>query len=139
MSEVTTMATYHIYANQDKQYAIDKITALDCSKKNWNVKVERLTRSLEQNNLFHMWMAEISKGYALATGEYIKPAVFKEFFKQQFLGNESYAINKKHFTRTRQTRSLPKDAMCELLNNVQYYVGSEMSEYDIQLTQPEWR
>jgi len=134
------MATYHVYVNQDKRYAIDKIEALDCSnKKYWSVKVERLTRSLEQNNLFHMWMTEISKGYALATGDYINPSIWKEFFKQQFLGKETYQIGGKKFTRTKQTRSLPKDLMCELLNNVQYYIGSEMTDFDIQLTQPDWR
>lgn len=132
------MATHYIFANKDKQFAIDKINELDCSKK-WAVKIERCTRSVEQNNLFHMWMTEISRGYYEATGDKKSPGIWKIYFKDKFLGEWTYPVMGELVTEVRKTRSLPKNEMCQLLDDVQNYVGSEMSQFNIVLTQPEWR
>lgn len=145
------MTVFYISQNQDKKWPITKIEELNCEKKkDWVITIARMTRSIEQNNLMHKWFMEISKGYREAMGEtYIDedgdevssptPEVWKEYFKQRFLGQESFKVGRKLITKTRKTRNLPKDKMREFMDDVQNFVGSEMSKFNIQLTQPEWR
>jgi hypothetical protein len=130
------MTVFYISANLDKKWAIQKIEELDCSKKkDWVVKVTRMTRSIEQNNLMHQWFTEISKGYREATGDIVSPEVWKEYMKQRFLGQESFKVGSKTITKTRKTRNLPKDKMRDFMDDVQNFVGSEMSQFNIQLAQ----
>jgi len=87
------------------------------------------SRSLAQNRLFHMWMREISQGWAEATGEFHAPDVWKEYFKRLHLGQETI----RGVSVTRQTSKLKVAEMADFLTWIDHYVGSELG---ITLTHP---
>jgi len=87
------------------------------------------SRSLAQNRLFHMWMREISQGWAEATGEFHAPDVWKEYFKRLYLGQETI----RGMSVTRHTSKLKVTEMAEFLTWIDHYVGSELG---VTLTHP---
>lgn len=87
------------------------------------------SRSLAQNRLFHMWMREISQGWAEATGEFYAPDVWKEYFKRLHLGQDTV----RGISVTRQTSKLKVAEMADFLTWIDHYTGSELG---ITLTHP---
>lgn len=89
-------------------------------------------RSIQQNKMFHAWMNEISRAHYLATGEPFSPKAWKEYFKISFLGSETMRLPDGSFiSRTTKTSNLSSAKMKKFLDDIEHYVGSEMSEYGL--------
>ena len=85
------------------------------------------SRSLAQNNLFHMWCRQVSLDYAETYGQFYSPAHWKIYFKEMFLGYESIEINGKIINELRHTSKLNVKQFSEFLEQVDMYSGSEFS------------
>ena len=91
------------------------------------IKPHKSSRSLAQNNLFHMWCRQVSLDYAETYGQFYSPAHWKIYFKEMFLGYESVEINGKIINELRQTSKLNVKQFSEFLEQVDMYSGSEFS------------
>ena len=93
-------------------------------------------RSDPQNKIFHVWMIEISKAWnfhKLENEPMISPEGFKEFFKRLFLGCEDLHLPDCVLRKPKKTSKLTKSEFATLLDDIQNYVRSEMSDYGINL------
>lgn len=93
------------------------------------IRKKENNRSAAQNRLFHMWMREVSQGYAETIGEWYAPEVWKEYFKKIHLGQETI----RGVDVTRGTSKLKVAEMADFLTWVDHYCGSE---FGIILTHP---
>ena len=111
------------------------LAGLDPEKK-WIVKVERYRsrRSLAQNRLLHMWMQVVSEEYYLSHGQYHAPEVWKEYFKQMFLGDDVSIVLGSHVILPKKTSALNTRDMSEFLNKTEMYCAVE---FEISLPRPE--
>ncbi|MFV2057335.1 MAG: recombination protein NinB [Thiohalomonadales bacterium] len=94
------------------------------------IKVFKRDRSKEQNALFHVWAAYISKQYYLTHGTHFAPKVWKEYFKKEFLGEETLEGPRGTMVRTRRTRDLSVPEMSEFMLRLTVYC---LEEYNITL------
>jgi hypothetical protein len=110
--------------------ACDRLQRLDLSQ-GWEqvLRIKKDSRSLRQNRTFHGWMTEISQKFAEATGRFAPAKWWKEYFKEMFLGEESFEVNGKVVTRTRHTSDLNTADMAEFMTKVDHYCGSELNIY----------
>ena len=90
-------------------------------------------RSLAQNRLLHMWMREVSQGFAEHYGDWKAPDVWKEFFKRLFLGQTEHKIHGASVAMTAKTSSLKVAEFSDFLNQIDLYCGSELG---LMLTHP---
>jgi hypothetical protein len=102
------------------------------------VKPHEAKRSEAQSSLFHIWMREVSRQYAEATGAFHEPKVWKIFFKRMFLGEEHISCRGMEWDETRHTSDLKVREFSDFLEIVEHYCGSELG---IVLPHPEdmWR
>ena len=90
----------------------------------WKPYISR--RSADQNSLFHVWMREVADQHSAATGQFYPPAVWKEYFKRLFLGEETIEIEGKKFDMVKHTSRLNVADMRNLMEQVQHYCGAEL-------------
>jgi len=99
------------------------------------IKEYKKNRSKSQNALMHMWFTVIAKEYFLTQGKAYSPEVWKEFFKEQYLGQEVIEMpNGKLKVRNKRTRDLKVSEMAAFLSDIDMHAGSE---FEIQLPRPE--
>ncbi|RMH19751.1 MAG: hypothetical protein D6698_05285 [Gammaproteobacteria bacterium] len=127
--------TFFVNNDQSLLLCLQYIEGIDPADK-WlvTIKRHRSRRSLAQNRLLHMWMQVISEEYYLTHGEYHAPAVWKEYFKQLFLGDDVSIVLGSHVVLPRKTSALNTAQMAEFLNKIDMYCAAE---FEIQLPQPE--
>lgn len=70
------------------------------------VRPYKRSRSIAQNNLAHSWFVAIANAYEETFGDRKSPAVWKEYLKGLFLGEESSEVMGKTVTTTRHTADL---------------------------------
>ncbi len=75
-------------------------------------------RSKEQNALFHMWCAQVSKNYYLTHGEHFSPTVWKEYFKRELLGEETLNAPRGTIIRIKRTRDLKVSEMSAFMERM---------------------
>lgn len=112
---------YHIISEIVRQNAAN---AVMMAPDNYEVLIrpKRTSRSNSQNRLFHMWMREVSQGYAESTGEWYAPEVWKEYFKKLHLGQETI----RGIDITRATSKMTVSEMQDFLTWIDHYSGSEL-------------
>ena len=88
------------------------------------------SRSKAQNRLMHSYFLQVSKARHLAGHNKYSPKVWKEFFKLEFLGEELIDLpGGRQILRTRRTRDLKVKEMCDFIDNVDNYAGSELNVF----------
>lgn len=97
------------------------------------IRLHRNKRTLAQNNLYWMWMTEISKHVFFSTGKRFSPEDIHEWFKDQFLGKRAVQINGITTIVTRSTTKLKIPEFTEYLQRIEHYARDEL---DLQLTHP---
>jgi len=120
--------SYKIVTEKDRQDLLQRISHASLERP-WRVTVEfyKKKRSIDQNDLFHVLMREVSQKYAEHYGEFITPTFFKKFFKEMFLGQEVAIISGKQVAVTRSTSDLNVQEMSDLIEQVYMYASTEWS------------
>jgi len=90
------------------------------------IKPYKPDRSKQQNALLHAWFTEISKQYHLTHGCLYSPKVWKEYFKQTLLGEESIQGPRGLMVRTIRTRDLKVDEMSEFMERIMIHCADEL-------------
>jgi len=82
------------------------------------VRAYRKRRSLAQNACLHGWCKAIADAYELSHGERIAPAVWKEWLKGHFLGEQSVEVMGRQVTVTRHTAGLSVVEFRDFLDSI---------------------
>jgi len=98
------------------------------------IREKKKDRSLAQNNLLHMWCAQISREVAESHDKYYPASHWKEYLKAMFLGEETIRMGQKTITRTVPTSNLKVGEFAEFLTNIDHYSGAKLK---IWLDRPE--
>lgn len=87
-------------------------------------------RTLAQNSLFHMWLAQISREFYLKTGKQFCIQEWKTEFKERFLGYVPIRTpSGKIVEQLRHTSKLNVKEFREFLENIDHYCGSTLEIY----------
>jgi len=92
------------------------------------IRTYKENRNLEQNKLFHSICAQVSENYSLSHGKYFAPLVFKQLFKQLFVGSTSIALPNGTIRDVDiSTTELSVKQMASLIDKILVYCATEMS------------
>jgi len=95
------------------------------------IRTHKSRRNVDQNACLHGWCRHISMRWLEATGEQISPAAWKEFFKRQYLGEETITICGQSMDVTRRSRDLTVPEMRDFLEWIDHFAGSELEITDL--------
>lgn len=122
--------TFIIRSEEIASRACEAVRGLDFSQVHEVVvRPHKSNRSLAQNRTLHGWMTERSQKFAEATGKFATSKWWKEYFKEMFLGSESFEVNGKIITKTRSTADLKVGEFAEFLTTIDRYCVTELHIY----------
>lgn len=90
------------------------------------IRPHKSKRSLQQNALLHAWLREISQQHAESHGTFYKPELWKEYFRELFLGQKVLEVCGKVFERKVSTTELTVEEMTRFMEQIDHYCGSEL-------------
>ena len=111
-------------SDRDKALAAVRESALPLRVE---VKAYKKNRSLAQNRLLHLWMAELSKHWHESTGELFAPDVWKLQVKRQFLGEEVIELpGGKQVEQVRKTSRLNTQEFTDFLQMIEIWAADDL-------------
>lgn len=109
--------TFRIGGAEGKRAAVDYINGLSDSKPfTVEVRMDRKSRTLPQNKLYHLWLRCI----ASETGDDVE--FLHSYFASRYLGTESMQVFGETHTRPVSTASLTTEQFTEYLERIDSFV-----------------
>lgn len=133
---------WHVYNDVQKESLVEHITNLPTP---FRLEFKKASRTLSQNNLFHMWVREVTKFFiskgktTWASGEEMSEPSMKENLKETFLGCQ--AVEKVDL-RTGEVRESVETRHTSKLDKGEFYhfmtlIDEWASNFGVKLTRPE--
>ena len=95
------------------------------------VGAHKSKRSAAQNACLHGWCRHISRTWAERTGDQFSPAAWKEWFKRQYLGEESMTVGSRTVDVTKKSSDLTVPEMRDFLEWIDHFAGAELEITDL--------